>query len=114
MSLNVTVFEAVAPEFAGLSDTSQRDTLATLAENQVSSDIWGNHYDHAVALLTAHMMKLSSTTSSGNQVKMEKVGDVQRTYSVNENETDEMRATKYGREFLRIRKQILKTPFVVC
>ena len=118
MSLNVPIFEAIAPEFAGLTSTTQRDTLAGLAQNQVSSDIWGKHYDHAVALLTAHMMKIASKNGSSGAVQTEKVGDVSVSYNTAAlafvTKGDELQATSYGQEFKRLRKQILRTPVIVA
>lgn len=114
MSLNVSIFEAIAPEFAGLANTNQRDLLATYAEVQVSESIWGSRYAYAVALLTAHMMSLYQSGAIAGSVQSEKVGDVQRNYAVPAQDDNSFKSTKFGLEFIRLRKQIISSPLTVC
>ena len=127
--LNYDLFrKVVAPEYASKAD-AELDLFATEAECEVSETKWGCKYDRAVALITAHLIamseraKNSGTGSSGTgQLTKVKVGQLERTFDAGENSQGQGSSGKgsysltiYGKEFLRIRKQLLKGPvFVSC
>ena len=114
MALDLTVFVAVAPEYATLSvgEQSRRDTLATVAETEISESIFGSKYDLAIALLTAHWMKQGDMGGAGGLLTQEKVGDLSRTYQQPSLEATDLDSTSYGTQFKRIRRQVLVIPNV--
>lgn len=121
--LNYVLFRnVVAPEFKDMTDV-ELDAFAAEAECEISQKKWGCRYDRAVALITAHLIALSKksangTTDSGSaQLKRVKVGQLEREFDVDSDadSTNTYNLTLYGKEFLRLRKQILKGPiFVSC
>jgi hypothetical protein len=122
MALNYDLFrKVVAPEFASMSD-EDLDLFAAEAECEVAQSKWGCRYDRAIALITAHLIAMSQRASGmgGNaatgELKKVKVGDLEREFqSSSSDSSDSYGLTTYGKEFLRIRKQILKGPvFVSC
>lgn len=122
MALNYELFrKVVAPEYASKTD-AELDLFATEAECEVSQKKWGCKYDRAVALITAHLIamseraKNSGTGSSGTgQMKKVKVGQLEREFDVgsSSDEDGSYSLTIYGKEFIRIRKQLLKGPIFV-
>lgn len=123
--LNYELFrKVVAPEYADKTD-AELDLFANEAECEVSESKWGCKYDRAVALITAHLIamseraKNSGTGSSGTgQLTKVKVGQLERTFDAGsdvEKKDGSYNLTIYGKEFIRIRKQLLKGPiFVSC
>lgn len=116
MALNTALFAALAPEFAGYNPTALA-LVAAEAERFVNVDVWKTKTDLGVVYMTAHMLKMASLASSNasGQVTMEKVGDLQRSYSTGSGSSpdDELGQTKYGQEFLRARRTLQISPFVV-
>jgi hypothetical protein len=124
--LNYELFrKVVAPEYASMTN-AELDLFASEAECEVSEKKWGCKYDRAVALITAHLIamseraKNSGTGSKGTgQVKKVKVGQLEREFDTGSNSESKNNGsydlTIYGKEFIRIRKQLLKSPiFVSC
>lgn len=121
--LNYELFRVVvAPEFADTDKypNSTLDLFAAEAECEVSATAWGCKYDRAVALITAHLISMSKKSSEGGssgagQVKKVKVGQLEREYDVGSgsDSTNAYNLTTYGKEFLRLRKQILRGPIFV-
>lgn len=124
--LNYELFrKVVAPEYAS-KDNLELDLFASEAECEVAASKWGCRYDRAVALITAHLIamseraKNSGTGSSGTgALKKVKVGQLEREFDVGSGvEADangSYNLTIYGKEFVRLRKQVLKGPiFVSC
>lgn len=123
--LNYDLFrKVVAPEFSDVNTypNSTLDLFAAEAECEVSATAWGCRYDRAVALITAHLISMSKKSSEGGsggtgQIKKVKVGQLEREYDVGSgsDSSNSYNLTVYGKEFLRLRKQILKGPiFVSC
>lgn len=120
MALNYELFrKVVAPEYADKTD-AELDLFAAEAECEVSQKKWGCRYDRAVALITAHLIAMSERSSSnGNagtgQLKKVKVGQLEREFDVGSGTSsdDSYNLTIYGKEFIRIRKQVLKGPIFV-
>lgn len=123
--LNYELFrKVIAPEYAKKTD-AELDLFATEAECEVSEKKWGCKYDRAVGLITAHLIamseraKNSGTGSSGTgQLTKVKVGQLERTFDAGAgtgSDDGSYNLTIYGKEFIRIRKQLLKGPiFVSC
>lgn len=123
---NLVLFkEVVAIEFATLSDETI-NLFADEAYLELSETTWGKRHPRAWALITAHLIKLSKkteadggdgSTGSVNELKRIKVGDLEREYAVstkaNGSDSDTYGLTLYGKEFLRLRKQVLITPMFV-
>jgi hypothetical protein len=118
----------VAPEFATLAEDvegqTQIEDQIELARLFVSEDKWGTGHKtvKAISLVSAHLLKVlgfgntQGSTVSG-PVTMEKVGDLQRSYS--QLSMDKMSVseglfsqTSYGRTFLLLRKTLIITPLV--
>jgi hypothetical protein len=113
MALNLDLFKnVVAPEFASKTDSEILE-FAAEAENELSETAWGKLYPRALALVTAHLMKMSANASSGitGELTSVKVGNLSRTYAQSSNNDNAFSLTTYGKEFLRIRKQIVKGPY---
>lgn len=119
---NETLFKTVvAPEFKNKS-SSFLEPFVTEAELEVSEKKWGKFHPRAWALMTAHlitMFNISKTgqASAGNvQIKKTKVGDLEREFAVSQTKNkDTLELTIYGKEYIRLRKKILKGPlFVSC
>jgi len=123
MSLNYDLFrKVVAPEYASKSNDTL-DLFAGEAEKEIAVSKWGNKYDRAVALITAHLIAMSERAeklgnSATGQLKRTKVGQLEREFGAGSNTNDSGNPydlTIYGKEFLRLRKQVLKGPvFVSC
>jgi hypothetical protein len=63
------------------------------------------------------MLKITdpSITGSGGPITQEKVGDLSRSYGTYDlSGSEELGQTSYGREFLRVRKTLIISPWVVC
>lgn len=125
MTFNYDLFrKVVAPEFAEMTD-SDIDLFANEAKIEIAESVWRARYPRAWCLLTAHIIKLSKktaadggdeTTGSVNELRRVKVGDLEREYAVPQKQTsgdDTLGLTLYGKEFLRLRKQVLITPLFV-
>ncbi len=120
--LNYDLFKVVvAPEFAGKSN-STLDLFAAQAEIQITEKVWLTRYDMGVAYLTAHMITMAdrNARSGGNKVTGElrktKVGNLEREYAVDDKNSDgAYNLTSYGKEFIRLRKQLVIGPiFLGC
>jgi len=119
---NLDLFKkVVAPEYKGKPET-KISLFYTEAALEVSESKWGKYHPRAWALMTAHLMKMFDISdlgqaSGGNaQLKKVKVGDLEREFAVSETKgKDTLELTIYGKEYIRLRKKILKGPlFVSC
>ena len=119
---NETLFKTVvAPEFASKS-TVELQPFVDEAELEVSEKKWGKFHPRAWGLMTAHLLKMfgisnTGQSSAGNtQIKKSKVGDLEREFAVSQTkDKDTLELTIYGKEYMRLRKKILKGPlFVSC
>lgn len=117
--------KVVAPEFADKVGTPEYDLFQTEALCEVSESKFGCRYDRAVALIMAHLMAMADRSKNGGgnsntgQVKRTKVGQLEREFDTGsgsgENSNGSYDLTTYGKEYLRLRKQIIKSPiFVSC
>ena len=111
----------VAPEFKNKSSSSL-EPFVNEALLEVSEKKWGKFHPRAWALMTAHLLKMfdiskTGQASAGNvQIKKTKVGDLEREFAVSQTkDKDTLDLTIYGKEYIRLRKKILKGPlFVSC
>lgn len=116
MAFNYEVFRVVvAPEYAAMSD-AEISAFANEAAHEVSKTQFGLRYERAWALMTAHLIKVTKLgNGSGGavgEIKSTKVGQLSRTYATESTSStkDSYNLTKYGKEFIRLRKQNVKSP----
>ena len=115
----------VAPEFASVAEETF-DTFIDIARSLVIESIWGEaRGKKGIIFMTAHLLAeggfgLGGGSGSGpvGAVTMEKVGELQRSYSaINPQGMSAMDSlistTKYGKTFVMLRKTIVSTPLVV-
>ncbi len=112
-SLDHSLFKCLAPEFKNVPN-STLDKLSPLAENCVDKDVYGDSFDHALALLVAHMLTMSGRGGTGGAVTMEKVGDLQRQFATVTGLKNSIDMTSYGQEFKRVSRKIVTSPLIVC
>jgi hypothetical protein len=115
MGLNVALFNALAPEYENLdvAGAARRDILSTSAEVEIDEYTFGARYDTALALLTAHYMKQNEHGGYAGFQTGETVGDISQSFqSDNGPGVADLGSTIYGEQFLRLRKQLVKTPLI--
>lgn len=109
----------IAPEIpASTAGEQARITrFISRAACRVSSDVFGDCYNDALAYMTAHMMTVSGATgvagmgAAAGPVASEKVGDVETRYAVQSGQnagptrSEDLGATAYGRAFLQLRSE---------
>lgn len=110
----IDILKEIAPEYAG-EDPARLNTFITLAENQISQNIFNVDYDLAVAYLAAHMLALSSRNTIGNDsggdglagnITAKKEGDLSLNYALPaalSTKDGALATTSYGIEFMRLR-----------
>lgn len=115
MSISAASIKQRYPEFSSLSD-SYISLVIVDAALEVNSDEWLEKTDKGVQLMTAHLLALSQRASSGASGPLisERVGDLERQYgTINVNQLDGSFAqTKYGLEFVNVRKTISTSPLL--
>lgn len=106
----------VAPEFATMAD-EDINIFIDEAKIELSEKVWGKRYNRGVALIAAHLIAMSKINSNGGggsaPIKRTKVGSLEREYAVSTENNDALKLTKFGNEFLRLRRQVLMTPLFV-
>ena len=84
---------------------------------QLSAETWETKYDLAHKYLAAHcgVLYLRGQGGTSGAIAREKVGDVERQYSVPANLTDSLASTVWGQEFQRLLRGCLsaRLPLVV-
>ena len=96
----------------------------TDAEQSVNRTVWGKKADLGIIYLTAHLLAISPSPdisggsgSVGGVVTSEKVGDLSRNYSTTTAPSSASNAalssTRYGLEFIRLRREVLTSPAVI-
>ncbi len=63
------------------SGDSRLTAMIELAELNLSEDVFGDHYNQAVALLVLHLYEMSSRTGSGGAITSEKEGQLSRSFA---------------------------------
>ena len=116
MPLDSKIFRIVTGGEFSATPIPDLDCLYDLAIPATPENLWGDRTEHARALLVAHMLTVSeSGGSAAGPVEREKVAQLEREYAVNADSDSTYMMTSYGREFLRLRSALVKTPlFTVC
>ncbi len=94
------------------------------AKLSVPEKKWGVKYDFGLLLLTCHLLTLAILQEMAMEkgalgpVTSETLGDSSRSFGGGGGESsgvngDSLNQTSYGREFLRLQRSLVKTPFVV-
>lgn len=100
----------IAPEFS--SETDDRiNVFIEIADRSIAENIWSDHADYGRGYLAAHLMTISSRGGLAGPVKSEKVGDLSQSFAVSDAATS-LDSSSYGKEYLRLRSEIAKTPVV--
>ena len=111
------IFRMVAPEFAQVQDATVLNWIE-LAVPMISAKRFGKLYQQALALLTAHKMKLSGLgdTSTGSvddglRVSSYSEGGVSISYSTSGQSAmqvdGELALTVYGLQYLELRRKVI-------
>lgn len=111
------IFRMVAPEFAQVQDATVLNWIE-LAVPMISAKRFGQLYKQALALLTAHKMKLSGLgdTSTGSvddglRVSSYSEGGVSISYSTSGQSAmqvdGELALTVYGLQYLELRRKVI-------
>ena len=117
------IFRILAGEFASVEDAAILQWM-DLTRPMVSRKLFGNLYEQAVVLLTAHRMKIAGygeEESDGENGLQLSVGDTLRVSSYSEGETSisfnsaasstlpdsELTLTAYGMQYLSIRRMVI-------
>mgnify|MGYP001124745490 CR=1 FL=1 len=113
----IEIFRLVATEFSSMEDTTVSQCLE-LTSPLISKRVFGKLYDQALALLTAHRLKMAGYGDSSYGT----VGDTLRIGSYSEGETSigftvnqatnllvdaELTLTPYGLEYLSLRRLVV-------
>ena len=120
--MNIDTFRIMYPEF---NDVAQYPTAmimfwSAVAEMTLSSDRWGEMYDHGMSLFVAHHISIAAankaTSASGGTpgqslgvVQSKSVGSVSVSYDTSS--STEMNAghwnqTIYGRQYIRLARRL--------
>ena len=97
------------PQAATVPPATQTQILAH-APIELVAESWEGKIDIAHIYYCAHraLLYLQGTSGAAGQVQKEKVGDVERTFSITQNTSgDPLNDTKWGRELLRLREGTL-------
>ena len=106
----IDIIQDVAPEFSKVQPAKVLRFVGYAALT-LDRGVFGDKADLATAFLAAHMLKMSKR-KTGGVITMEKVGDLQRQYSMSSKDT-ELDQTPYGKEFKRIRRTVVITPLLI-
>lgn len=110
MAVTVADVRAVAPELAALLDATIQLFIDD-ATAELNSKFWGIKLDRGIRYLAAHLSFMhggASSNAAGGQVTQKKVGDLSVAFSASKStgsdQDDALSATRWGKEYLRIRK----------
>ena len=106
---------AIAPELASVPLATQTAILSAV-EAQLAPSQWGARYDLACTYLAAHLGSASIAGGQGaaGPVTSETVGSVSRSYAAPAATTANTGSTSYGREYERLKKQLVGRIGLVC
>lgn len=97
----------IAPEFSSLDDATVIQPFINDAAGEISPDAWGSKADRVIALLAAHAIAVSYPNLYARLTSSERVGDISRSYERSSfPRADEYATTRFGIEFLRLRRQL--------
>jgi hypothetical protein len=112
--LDSQIFLTLFPEFQKVQKATL-DAYINIAIGRVPAPVWGTNAQYATALLTAHMLTAQGRGgqgSGGGAITQEQVGDLSRTFAtVGEPGSGDqnMLTTRYGSEFVGLRKETIVT-----
>jgi hypothetical protein len=116
MTLDATLFAALAPEFVGTSP-AVLTAVSAEAERFVPPDVWGSKAALGLVYYTAHLLKQAkdSAANAAGQTVLTKVGDLERRFAapVKSAGASDLEDTIYGQRYLGIRRTLQISPFVV-
>jgi hypothetical protein len=106
---------AIAPELASVALATQTAILGAV-EVQLAAGQWGTRYDLACTYLAAHLgaVSLAGAQGAAGPVTSESVGSVSRSYAAPVVASSNAGSTAYGREYERLKKQLVGRIGVVC
>ena len=112
-TLNLDLFKTVvAPEYKDEGDSTINE-FAAAALDEVSQKAFGKFFQRAWANLTAHLIFVSKRDSQVTGILGSvKVGQIERRYLNPDRmgQDPQYLISKYGKEFLRLRRQIVRGP----
>jgi len=99
------ILDAIAPE---LASAANKQTHLDLADSQTGS-VFGDQYEHAVALLAAHTLTLAQRSQeyggAPGKVSTLQEGQLSATFNTVDVGEGPLQTTSYGLELLRLRRQ---------
>lgn len=114
-SVTIEYLGYIAPEYANI-DAERFNALKDIAKEFVTARVFGEKTNYATALYIAHILKVGERQGISGSVISERVGDVSRSYSdPNSNSSSGksgLEDTSYGKQFVAVRRSIVKTPFI--
>lgn len=104
----LTVAQIMDARCPGVDTTSERVlSLVELAGYQTNSSAFGDHYNHAIALLTLHWLSMSDSSrmeTGGGAVTALKEGQLSINYGTGfASKETALASTTYGQEYLELR-----------
>lgn len=106
----MTAAEIVALRAPAYADDSRLSEMITLAEANLSSTAYGDHYNQAVALLVLHWYTKEERGGAGGPIASEKEGGLARSYSVTSSAWDDLASTSWGVELNQLTKRVMFKP----
>lgn len=111
MAVSVQNVTDWAPELATVDPAKVTQAIA-YAGLYIKAAPFGERYDFAIILMTAHLLTMSNRRGTGGSATQKKVGDMSVSYSSGDLKEDSLRNTSYGQEYLNLRKLNLVTPML--
>lgn len=100
------------PEFSDIPDGAYFNSVIGAAIRQVSPKKWGSLKDDGIILLVGHLLELGKRNGRSGAIQMEKVGDLQRQYAINQGTPSSLHSTSYGTEYMRLLKTLPTRPLI--
>lgn len=104
----------IAPEYSSIDD-ERFNALKEIAEEFVDETLFKTRTNYAVALYIAHILKIGEGQGTTGEVVSRTVGDVNERYQTmiqSPTGNTGLSQTSYGRQYLEVRKTIVKTPII--
>lgn len=105
MAITKASVVAIAPELAAVSDEDFAIVIGDVGL-QLSPDAWDTLLDLGTKYLTAHTLAVAHPELYRPMIQSDKAGAVETHYLAPAQGGDELDATKYGKEFKRLRRQL--------
>lgn len=114
MSTSLDRYRVLIPAHSGVDDAVVTAELSAAALT-TNASAWGTLYTDAMVFLAAHHVQtfhVDESSVTGQVVVQQRDGDLSRTYAnaaMGDGE-DDLRTTKYGLRYLRLRGQVAGMP----